>query len=426
MTETIKQAKLIQYLSEAYGKEKELETALEAHIPMTTRKPYKKRLREHLKETKSHARELERRIKKIGGRRPAARREGRRPGGGKAEVARPGPAARGARHRRGREDAQEREDRVLQRARGDRDLHGDRGARRERRRPGDREARAGDPPRRGADGEYLAQPDPGADQGRRHRGDPGGRTARRGPQQAADDADPQGVERELALARARIALARLVADARDRHQAALELPAPLDPQPGAFQQLSSARRPRSGRATRASAASRSSSRKSGWATSASASPRWWTVRPCSSAAPYSVTITSTWWRGRGDDRPGVEPGDDPRRGARHRRWRSTAGRAARGRSSDSAGPAMKSSWPPMPEYWLPSIVSATTWPWMSTASAPLIVTILRLRPISVRRVDDLDRQERDLGVAVEPLVQLGGARRRRSRPRRRRTGPCGW
>ncbi|MDX6583864.1 MAG: hypothetical protein QOI10_3048 [Solirubrobacterales bacterium] len=67
MTDTIKEGKLVQYLSEAYGKEKELETALEAHIAMTTRKPYKKRLQEHLKETKSHARELERRIKKIGG-----------------------------------------------------------------------------------------------------------------------------------------------------------------------------------------------------------------------------------------------------------------------------------------------------------------------------------------------------------------------
>jgi ferritin-like metal-binding protein YciE len=67
MSETIKQAKLIQYLSEAYGKEKELETALQAHIGMTTRKPYKKRLQDHLKETKSHARELERRIKKLGG-----------------------------------------------------------------------------------------------------------------------------------------------------------------------------------------------------------------------------------------------------------------------------------------------------------------------------------------------------------------------
>jgi ferritin-like metal-binding protein YciE len=67
MTDTIKQGKLIQYLSEAYGKEKELETALQAHIGMTTRKPYKKRLQDHLKETKSHARELERRIKQLGG-----------------------------------------------------------------------------------------------------------------------------------------------------------------------------------------------------------------------------------------------------------------------------------------------------------------------------------------------------------------------
>ncbi len=67
MTDTAKDAKLVQYLSEAYGKERELETALEAHIAMTTRKPYRKRLEEHLKETKAHGRELERRIKQLGG-----------------------------------------------------------------------------------------------------------------------------------------------------------------------------------------------------------------------------------------------------------------------------------------------------------------------------------------------------------------------
>jgi ferritin-like metal-binding protein YciE len=67
MTDTARDAKLVQYLSEAYGKEKELETALQAHITMTTRKPYKKRLQDHLKETKGHARELERRIKKLNG-----------------------------------------------------------------------------------------------------------------------------------------------------------------------------------------------------------------------------------------------------------------------------------------------------------------------------------------------------------------------
>ena len=61
------ESKLVQYLNEAYGKEKELETALAAHIGMTTRAPYKKRLREHLSETKRHARELEKRVKKLGG-----------------------------------------------------------------------------------------------------------------------------------------------------------------------------------------------------------------------------------------------------------------------------------------------------------------------------------------------------------------------
>jgi ferritin-like metal-binding protein YciE len=64
---TVREAKLIQYLNEAYGKEKELETALKAHISMTTRDAYKKRLREHLKETQQQANGLERRIKALGG-----------------------------------------------------------------------------------------------------------------------------------------------------------------------------------------------------------------------------------------------------------------------------------------------------------------------------------------------------------------------
>ncbi|MEA2384131.1 MAG: hypothetical protein QOH72_4102 [Solirubrobacteraceae bacterium] len=60
-------AKLIQYLNEAYGKEKELETALQAHIKMARRPPYKKRLQDHLKETKAQSKGLERRIKALGG-----------------------------------------------------------------------------------------------------------------------------------------------------------------------------------------------------------------------------------------------------------------------------------------------------------------------------------------------------------------------
>ncbi|HSS41062.1 MAG TPA: DUF892 family protein [Solirubrobacterales bacterium] len=59
--------KLVQYLSEAYGKERELEAALGAHIAMTVKGPYKKRLQQHLKETKSHAKQVERRIKQLGG-----------------------------------------------------------------------------------------------------------------------------------------------------------------------------------------------------------------------------------------------------------------------------------------------------------------------------------------------------------------------
>src|SRR3954470_9436719 len=64
---TTREAKLIQYLNEAYGKEKELETALKAHISMTNRDAYKKRLRDHLKETQAQAKGLERRIRQLGG-----------------------------------------------------------------------------------------------------------------------------------------------------------------------------------------------------------------------------------------------------------------------------------------------------------------------------------------------------------------------
>lgn len=60
-------AKLVQYLNEAYGTEKRLETALEAHIAITVRPAYKKRLKQHLSETKRHARVVQQRIKRLGG-----------------------------------------------------------------------------------------------------------------------------------------------------------------------------------------------------------------------------------------------------------------------------------------------------------------------------------------------------------------------
>src|SRR3954453_4669536 len=63
---TTRDLKLVQYLTEAYGKERQLETALQAHIGIATRPAYKKRLQQHLKETKAHARQVERRIKQLG------------------------------------------------------------------------------------------------------------------------------------------------------------------------------------------------------------------------------------------------------------------------------------------------------------------------------------------------------------------------
>lgn len=60
-------AKLVQFLNEAYAKERQLETSLATHVEMTTREDYAKRLKEHLKETKSHATQLSKRIKQLGG-----------------------------------------------------------------------------------------------------------------------------------------------------------------------------------------------------------------------------------------------------------------------------------------------------------------------------------------------------------------------
>jgi ferritin-like metal-binding protein YciE len=64
---TERDAKIVQYLNDAYATERRLEIALQAHIAMTPRADYKKRLREHLKETKAHARLVARRIKALGG-----------------------------------------------------------------------------------------------------------------------------------------------------------------------------------------------------------------------------------------------------------------------------------------------------------------------------------------------------------------------
>lgn len=59
--------KLVQWLNEAYAKEAELEADLTAHIALTQKQPYKKRLRQHLSETKDHKRRVAARIKQLGG-----------------------------------------------------------------------------------------------------------------------------------------------------------------------------------------------------------------------------------------------------------------------------------------------------------------------------------------------------------------------
>jgi ferritin-like metal-binding protein YciE len=59
--------KLVQWLNEAHAKEAELEADLTAHIKLTKKAPYKKRLQKHLTETRDHKRSVARRIKKLGG-----------------------------------------------------------------------------------------------------------------------------------------------------------------------------------------------------------------------------------------------------------------------------------------------------------------------------------------------------------------------
>jgi ferritin-like metal-binding protein YciE len=64
---TARDTKLVQWLNEAHAKEAELEADLSAHIALTQKAAYKKRLQAHLKETKEHKRSVARRIKQIGG-----------------------------------------------------------------------------------------------------------------------------------------------------------------------------------------------------------------------------------------------------------------------------------------------------------------------------------------------------------------------
>jgi ferritin-like metal-binding protein YciE len=69
MTDTLntRDAHLVAWLGEAYAKEAELEADLTAHIALTEKDAYKKRLKEHLKETRQHKRTVEQRIKALGG-----------------------------------------------------------------------------------------------------------------------------------------------------------------------------------------------------------------------------------------------------------------------------------------------------------------------------------------------------------------------
>jgi len=66
-TMTKRDSKLVQWLSEAHVKEAELESDLRAHVALTQKQSYKKRLQAHLQETRDHKRRVASRIKALGG-----------------------------------------------------------------------------------------------------------------------------------------------------------------------------------------------------------------------------------------------------------------------------------------------------------------------------------------------------------------------
>ncbi|UTI66088.1 ferritin-like domain-containing protein [Paraconexibacter antarcticus] len=66
-TTPIRDAVLVKYLNEAYGKEEQLQTALKAQIALAQRPTLKRALTDHLKVTKAQSRALKARIKALGG-----------------------------------------------------------------------------------------------------------------------------------------------------------------------------------------------------------------------------------------------------------------------------------------------------------------------------------------------------------------------
>ena len=66
-TTPARDAVLVKYLNEAYGKEEQLQTALKAQIALAQRPTLKRALTDHLKVTKAQSRALKARIKALGG-----------------------------------------------------------------------------------------------------------------------------------------------------------------------------------------------------------------------------------------------------------------------------------------------------------------------------------------------------------------------
>ena len=114
--------KLAQWLNEAYAKEAELEAALTSHIALTQKASYKKRLQQHLKETREHKRAVARRIKQLGAGQTGRRCRASPPPSARPSARRRPPSRAGRRrpragHRAGRDPRAQRPARSCARSR---------------------------------------------------------------------------------------------------------------------------------------------------------------------------------------------------------------------------------------------------------------------------------------------------------------------
>ena len=112
---------------------------------------------------------------------------------------------------------------------------------------------------------------------------------------------------------------------------------------------------------------------------------------------------------RGDRRAARQRGDDGRDASRPARVAVECRQMMLLPPALSCAPMTNSSWPPTPEYCRGPIVSAMTCPERSTASAPLMLTIRRLRRMMAGSLTCATGSMRTSGLRSHPSVERAAA-----------------